>query len=285
MFNERVRDLTLASLVADAYCLGSHWVYDEEQLKKLNTNWEELNKACSIWHKGKQAGEFTHYGDQLYILHKFLEDKDWFDVKAYVQTWYDKMKIYNGYIDGSTRETMENIDKGEEIPCGAYSHDLAIIGRIAPLLKVSANKEEFLQNVQSFVKATHNDVTVLEAAHFFAMLLIEVLNNKDIVQSIIELKDRYSTTIQSWINDGLASKNEESFDAIRNFGPACGVDGGFAGVIHVLCKYSNLKEALMANAKAGGDNSARGMIVAMMFVAQEGVTQIPSNWTNIKVQI
>jgi ADP-ribosylglycohydrolase len=285
MFNEKVRDLTLSSLVADAYCLGSHWVYDEEQLKTLKTDWNELNKACSVWHKGKMAGEFTHYGDQLYILHKFLEDKTQFDVKEYVHVWAEKMDIYNGYIDGSTRETLANIEKGDEVPCGAFSHDLSVIGRIAPLLKVSETKESFLQNVQSFVKATHNDVTVLEAAHFFASLLLEVLNGKDIVLAISELKEHYSTTVQSWINDALASKEEESFDAIRKFGPACDVNEGFAGVIHILCKYSDFKEAMMANAKAGGDNSGRGMIIAFLLVAKYGVSKIPASWMNIKVQV
>ncbi len=285
MFNEKVRDLVLGALVADAYCLGSHWVYDEEQLKNLNTNWETLNKACSIWHKGKLAGEFTHYGDQTYLLYKFLEDKESFTVSEYVTYWYDRMKIYNGYVDGSTRDTIVNIEAGSEVPCGAVSHDLSIIGRITPLLKVSNSKEEFLINIQQFVKATHNDVTILESAHFFAALLWEVLEGKDIVPTMTTLKEKYSTIIQSWVNDGLDSKEEDSFEAIRRFGPACGVDGGFAGVIHILAKYSSFKEAMQANAKAGGDNSARAMIVASLLVARYGVNKIPQEWTKIKVHI
>ncbi len=156
---------------------------------------------------------------------------------------------------------------------------------MAPLLKVSANKEDFLANVQQLVKATHNDVTILEAAHFFATLLWEVLAGKDIVQTITDLKEKYSTTIQSWINDGIASKEEESFDTIRRFGPACSVDGGFASVIHILVKYSSFKEAMQVNAKAGGDNSARGMIIAMLLVARYGTNKIPLEWTKIKVHI
>lgn len=283
MFNEKVRDLVLGTLVADAYCLGSHWVYDEEQLKNLNTNWETLNQACSIWHKGKVAGEFTHYGDQAYLLYKFLEHKESFDINSYVTYWYDRMKIYNGYIDAATRDTIVNIEAGETVPCGAVSHDLSVIGRIAPLLAVSNSKDEFLQNVQTFVKATHNDVTVLEAAHFFANLLFEVLSGKDMFAVMQDMKEKYSTTIQSWMNDGLTSKEEDSFSAIRQFGPACSVDGGFAGVIHILTKYNNFKDAMQANAKAGGDNSARAMIIALFLVARYGVNKIPAEWTKIKV--
>ncbi len=52
-----------AAFVADAYALGAHWIYDEAQLKSLDLNWEALNAPQAIWHKGKQKGDFTHYGD------------------------------------------------------------------------------------------------------------------------------------------------------------------------------------------------------------------------------
>ena len=61
--------------------------------------------------------------------------------------------------------------------------------------------------------------------------------------------------------------------------------GGFAGVIHILGKYTNFKDAMMNNAKAGGDNSARAMIIAMILIAKYGVSKVPQNWTNIKVQL
>lgn len=36
MFDEKkVKDLVLTSLVADAYSLGAHWIYDEQQLSDL----------------------------------------------------------------------------------------------------------------------------------------------------------------------------------------------------------------------------------------------------------
>ncbi len=85
MFDKRkAKELVLGSLIADSYCLGSHWIYDEKELKNLPTNWEELNNACSIWHKGKKAGEFTHYGDQLYFLYQYIIENDNFDLEQYI---------------------------------------------------------------------------------------------------------------------------------------------------------------------------------------------------------
>lgn len=284
--NKKVKELVLASLVTDAYCLGSHWVYDEKQLETLDLDWNELNNAKSIWHKGKNAGDFTHYGDQTLWLYQFLQDKTSFDENEYIDFWKEKMDIYNGYIDSATRKTLENIEKGIN-PTGSDSTDLSIVGRIAPLLLVSNSKEEFLLNVEKFVKVTHNSLDAITTANYFAKVLLEVLSGKGIEESILSLKDEYNTKIQSYIFSGVASKTDETFKTIREFGPACDIEGGFQGVIHLLCKYSNLKELLICNAKAGGDNSARGMIASIIFMAQPNKTlsSIPTNWLNIKATI
>lgn len=284
--NKKVKELVLSSLVADAYCLGSHWIYDEKQLENLEIDWNELNDAKSIWHKDKIAGEFTHYGDQALWLYEFLQDKDNFNVKEYLTFWVNKINSYNGYIDGSSRITLENINDGK-IPSASSSTDLSIVGRIAPLLLVSKTKDEFLQNVENFVKCTHNSNETTSAARFFASLLLEVLDGKMIEESILGLKEKFDTKIQTYIYSGVASKTDDSFKTIRDFGPACDINGGFQGVIHLLCKYNNLKELLIANAKAGGDSSARAMIATIILVAHDSknIAKIPSSWLNIKAKI
>ncbi|WP_419764387.1 MAG: ADP-ribosylglycohydrolase family protein [Arcobacter sp.] len=286
MFDKRkAKELVLGSLIADSYCLGSHWIYDEKELKSLPTNWEELNNACSLWHKGKKAGEFTHYGDQLYFLYQYIIENDNFNLEQYIHFWKEKMENYDGYIDGATKTTLENLNANKDIPCGSLSTDISVIGRIAPLLLISKTKNQFFQNVEKFVRATHNSSIVVEGAKFFAKVLVDVLDNIEMMEAIKERKDEFSTTIQKYVNEGLYSIEDETFDAIRKFGPACGIDEAFGGVIHLLGKYTNFKEALIKNAQAGGDNSARAMIVAMFFIARYGLKVIPKNLTKIKVQI
>ena len=39
MFNkEKINEIITSALVADSYSLGSHWIYDEKQLKDLSIN-------------------------------------------------------------------------------------------------------------------------------------------------------------------------------------------------------------------------------------------------------
>ena len=284
MYEKKIKDLVLSSLVADSYCLGTHWIYDENQLINNDINWEELNAPMAIWHKGKSAGDFTHYGDQNYWLYEFLKDKNSFNEKEFLDFWFEKMKTYTGYIDASCRNTILNIENGV-IPSGANSHDLSIVGRVVPLLKVSKTKEEFLQNVGKFVKLTHNSKEALQSADFFANLLLLVLENNEIEKSILELKNSYDSFFQEMIEKGINSKNSDTFETIRTFGPACDINSGFSGVIHLLCKYDNLKDMLVANSKAGGDTSARAMISSVIFLANKQISEIPKNWLNLKISI
>lgn len=282
MFDEKkVKELILTSLVTDAYCLGSHWVYDEKQLKENDLNWNELNNPLSVWHKDKSAGEFTHYGDQTYWLYEFLQNKETFKENEYLKFWEERIKSYDGYIDGATRETLENI-KNNVTPSGSNSSDLSIVGRIAPLLLVSNSKKEFVENVEKFVKLTHNSEEAVNAAIFFAKVLLECLDGKDVISAIESIKQESNATIQAFVQKGLESKTDDTFEAIREFGPACDVSEGFSGIIHLLSKYKNLKDMLICNARAGGDSSARGMIAAIIFMANQPSSQIPQSWLAIK---
>lgn len=284
MFEEKIKDLILASLAVDSYCLGMHWIYDESVLLENSFDWEKLNAPKAIWHKGKNAGDFTHYGDQTFWLYEFLKDKETFDENLYTDFWYKKMKNYTGYIDGSSRETILNIEN-KVIPFGSNSTDLSIVGRISPLLKVSKTKEEFFVNVEKFVKITHNSELAVVCSDFFAKLLILVLEKNDILESILKLKEQYNKIFTQMIEKGIDSKDKSTFKAIRDFSPACDINGGFSGVIHLLLKYDNLKEMIINNAKAGGDSSARAMIATIIFIANQDIKQLPNEWLNTNTKI
>ena len=284
MFEEKIKDLVSSALIIDSYCLGMHWVYDESQLLDENFDWQVLNAPKALWHKGKSAGDFTHYGDHTLWLYEFLKDKENFDEDLFKEFWLEKMQSYTGYIDGSSRNTILNI-KNNVIPSGSESTDLSIVGRISALLKVSRTKEEFLSNVEKFVRTTHNSKRALECADFFAKLLILVLEKEDITKAILKLKVQYEDTFGKLIEKAIKSKDEDSFKVIRDFGPACDIEGGFSGVIHLLVKYDDLKEMIINNAKAGGDSSARAMIATTIFIANKDINQIPKNWLNINTKI
>jgi len=278
--NNKITDIVLASLVADSYSLGAHWIYSPEELQNSNLDWDNLNAPLASWHNPKQKGDFTHYGDQTVCLYEFIKKSNKFDATNYIRSWKIFMDTYSGYKDGSTTETIKNLINNLNIPCGSLSHDLSIIGRISPLLLVSKDEPTFLRNVNEFVSLTHDSEEVLEAADFFAKVLWGVLQGESVMQSITNAKVIYSARLQNYVKSGLTNE-KDSIEAINEFGPACSTNGGFQGAIYLLNKYGkDFETALIQNAKAGGDSSARGMIVAMIMVAAYGNDIIPQKWVN-----
>ncbi|MCL4431754.1 MAG: ADP-ribosylglycohydrolase family protein [Epsilonproteobacteria bacterium] len=274
--NETIINSMQGALVADAYALGSHWIYDETQLRNLPIDWEDLNTPKAMWHKGKEKGDFTHYGDHGKWLNEYIQTSDYFDPSQYAAFWIKKMENYQGYVDSSSRETLAILKNNPSTLCGASSHDLSIIGRIAPLLFVSKTKEEFLANTQMFVSLTHNSLIALKAAQFFASVLFDVALGAATTEAIKHTA--VDPLLARALGAAINSQGQESFNAIRTFGPACGVEGGFEGTIHVLLSYDDYKSAMIANAQAGGDNAARGMIIGMIMGA--ALKEIPPAWKN-----
>lgn len=274
---KKIEEIIVATLAADSYSLGSHWVYDEKQLKELPIDWDSLNAPQALYHKGKVAGDFTHIGDQAFLAYEFLKDKKSFDEDAYLKFWEEKMSSYTGYVDGATRETLANLKQGEKV--GSNSDDFSVIARISSLLLVSKDEDDFVNNVSAFVKLSHNSKEVIAAATFFARLLFRVKEGQNIEEAMRALSNDFTSFVKESVENGITSKSEDTFAAIRKFGPACGVDGGLPGIVHLLSKYpTNLKELLVQNAKAGGDTSSRAMVATMIIVANSSSDAIPKSW-------
>ena len=115
------------------------------------------------------------------------------------------------------------------------------------------------------------------------MSIINSNLNKEMTDDDIQIKiELFNISLKNKLK---LQKNEDSFKAIRDLGPACDIEGGFSGVIHLLSKYDNLKDMIINNAKAGGDSSARAMIAAIIFVASKDISELPKEWLKINAEI
>ena len=133
--NPKLKDAVMASFIADALSLGVHWVYDTADIDKTYGRLETMvTPELAPYHKPKQKGEFTHYGDQMLALLESVKQTSGFDLSHFSNSWQNLFKSYNGYIDHATKETMENFKSGKNpLKSGSLSSDLAGASRIAPL--------------------------------------------------------------------------------------------------------------------------------------------------------
>ncbi|MHC4959371.1 MAG: ADP-ribosylglycohydrolase family protein [Planctomycetota bacterium] len=121
-----MNDAVLGALVADAASLGLHWIYDPERVRAVGGDAPEFvepdlanyrGTTAYFAHKGKRAGDPSHYGEQLSVLLRSLDRTGGvLDVADYERRFVESFGpggTWVGYVDFATRETLRNIDRAE----------------------------------------------------------------------------------------------------------------------------------------------------------------------------
>ncbi len=281
---DRATAMILAMFAADSLALGAHWIYDTGLIdRKFGRVDRFLKPSEDSYHRTKERGELTHYGDQALCLLASLAENRGFGLGHFAESWKALFKSYSGYFDQATKATLSNLDAGKgPSVSGSASSDLGGASRIGPLVYRLRNDEERLVAAAKEQTAmTHNQSAVIESAVFFARLTSRVLNGGSPSTVMQELKTEgfLSASLLNWVDQGLESKKRGTRQVVSDFGQACATPAAFPSVIHLIVKYENdLKEALIENVMAGGDSAARGMLVGMVLGAHLGMESIPQDW-------
>lgn len=282
--HNNARAMILGAFAADSLALGAHWIYDTKKIVTAFGRMETFQKpAADSYHPTKQAGQFTHYGDQTLVLLESLAVGQGFDLSHFADQWRKYHADYEGYRDQATRSTLSNFESGENPQtAGSKSTDLGGAARIAPLAYVYRNNGKLLVDyARAQTAMTHNNPLVIDSAAFFASVVFQVLDGAAPVAAIqATFGSQFNREpFSAWISKGLESQNQDTRDTISRFGQMCETPAAFPSVIHLISKYQdNLKEALVANVMAGGDSAARGLLTAMVLGAYQGMEAIPEIW-------
>lgn len=263
------KKLIKAVFIADALSFGAHWVYDTDKLKEEYSGIiEEYRAPMSKFHKGKEAGELSHYGEQAFALLQSISNNQLFDLKQFRDDWIQYLENNEMYMDHSMQDSLEKF-KDSDTLVGAENHELGGIARSLPLfLEENITKADFL----GLVHLTHNGEVVDQTAEFVFKVIQEIMAGKDYKKAIVDNKE---------INQ-FVKKNFEKIDSkdkiVANAddrGQGCSIEQGFPIVLDVLWNADNLLEALTLNIMAGGDTSPRAMVIAAVMAAAEGTDSIP----------
>ncbi len=281
---DKARAMVLASFVADALSLGVHWIYNTNVIDK---KWGRVEKYIKperpTFHPTKDIGEFTHYGDQTLVLLRSVAEQSGFDKLQFAESWKKFFDTYDGYCDGATKTTLENMKGADNATeAGSESDDFAGAARIAPLVFCyRSDLSQLVDSARAQTTVTHNQPEVIDSAEFFARVAVNVLNGgrpTDAIQHTLSEqfnRDPY----QKWVEAGIKSADKETRQAMLDLGQMCEIQAAFPCVIHLITKYEdNLKAALIENIMAGGDSAGRGLTVGMVLGAHLGSDGMPPNW-------
>jgi ADP-ribosylglycohydrolase len=274
----------LASFAADALALGVHWIYDTrriaDQFGRVDTF---MRPGPDSFHPVRKQGEFTHYGDQSYVLLESLSSRRQFDPDDFSKRWIALFTDYDGYYDKATKGTLRNLSRGVPfLQAGSSSEDLAGAARIAPLVACyRENLEALVDAARTQTQMTHNHPTVIDCAEFFARVTWKVLKGKPPVKALEETADEnfQDSPLSKWVGDGIASGDRDSVATIVRFGQSCHFQEALPGVVHLIARYQDdPEEALIQAVMAGGDSAGRGMIAGMVLGARSGLEGLPDPW-------
>ena len=282
MTDNRIKAAVIGAFVADALSLGVHWVYNTGVIDKKLGRVEHYYDPLTSYHKGKKAGDFTHYGDQMLVLLESVSGGG-FDALRFAEMWRTFFADYGGYFDQATKTTLENMDAGKGLTDSASdSDDLAGASRLAALVPVyHDNLEQLVSAARAQTRITHNDDRVLLSADFFARSVFAVLDGQPPLAAMQATLDTHfsDSSIASLIRMGLESRDRDTRETIAEFGQMCSVEAGLPGAVHLISRYADdFKTAMVENVMAGGDSSARGMMAGMVLGAAHGMEAIPAAW-------
>lgn len=282
---DNAKAMVLGSFLGDSLALGVHWIYDQGLIAQTHGRLDGLKApAPGSYHATRQAGDFTHYGDQALLLLQCVADKSGFDPIDFSARWRAMFEGgYTGYVDRATRNTLSQLAAGwEPLDAGSASDDLSAAARIAPLVYAYRdNLEALIPACRTQAAMTHNNGKVLDASEFFARTTHAVLSGSSPIDAMTAaLEGRFpGSPLHGWFKQGLDAASEDSILAIARFGQSCHVDGAFQSVVQLIARHQGAPaEALVDSAMAGGDSAARNMIVGMVLCAQSGIGGIPQDW-------
>jgi ADP-ribosylglycohydrolase len=281
---DKAKAMVLASFAADALALGVHWIYNTNVIdKKWGRVEEYIMPERPTFHPTKKLGEFTHYGDQTLVLMQSVAASSGFDPNHFADQWQDFFKSYEGYIDGATKATIENIKAGKEpTAAGSDSDDFAGAARIAPLVyRYRDDLTKLLDSARAQARVTHNHQEVIDSAAFFGSVAFKVLAGEEPLNAVqLTLEAEFNKEpYTKWVADGIKSAEKDTRQAMLDLGQMCEIQAAFPCVIHLIAKYeNNLEEGLIENGMAGGDSAGRGLTVGMLLGAHLGIDAIPPKW-------
>jgi len=280
MNKDKLKGLMWGSLLADAYSLGGHWVYEQNELSTSNLNLKGLNSPLSNYHPTKCAGDFTHYGDQTIWLLEYMQQSKVYDPFVYGKLWQTNMIAYNGYRDKASVDSLLNMKSGRSfLAAGSNSNDLSIVGRHAPIIFTLQGMDEMLESIKFHTCLTHMNKEVLDASKYLAEVTLAMIYNLDLEKTLQERAKFYGKEVESEVQKAFEIKEMPSQEAIQKLGASCSVIGGLASTIHLLINHhENFEELLKVNLLAGGDSAARGMLAGTIVGAKYGFESIKPSW-------
>ena len=294
---ERIRGAIWGQFVGDAFCLGSHWIYD---LTELDQHFPDGPQGFEVpatghYHFGKQSGDQTHYGDGALLFLKSLAERGTFDAVKFGSRFVALFDSpgYRGYRDHATKETIAAFHTfcaaHPDIPfafqSGADDDQPATVSRLAPLAALYCRHPDYLSIVERATLVCQNNRRAVAYARAHALILCELLSGTVFHEAIRTVADSMAdiggadVEVFECITAAVTAAHMDVRETTLRFGQSCPLKSSFSAALQCALHHDgDFAGAMRANAAAGGDSAGRAAMIGAWLGAAYGVDALPRAW-------
>jgi ADP-ribosyl-[dinitrogen reductase] hydrolase len=290
---DRISGAVWGQFVGDAFCLGSHWIYDLKELRTLFPGGPQGfdEPAAGHYHAGKHPGDLTHYGDAALLLLRSMMERNRFDAADFGARFVGMIECpgYRGYRDHAAKGTVDHYRSfREHHPDAAYSFQdgadddqPATVSRLAPLSARYFQAGDYLMHVERLTRVCQNNERAVDFVKGHALVLRELFSGKGLEDSFRSSVEQLSDNSEAaaGIGQARALATLPVLEATMQLGQSCPLPSSFPAAMHCALHYeADFAAALRATAAAGGDSAARSAMIGAWLGAAHGIGAIPAAW-------
>lgn len=296
MSQTQTTEMLLGALVADAACLGLHWIYEPERIARIAqqrggasafapvdaANYENVKGYFA--HDGRHAGMLTQYGEVLRLAIQSMNANGGdFDVAAYQTAFashFGAGGTYQGYIDRPTRAALDNIAR-EQSPSGIDDDQNPAIARLPAIVARYAGDAALPGKIVEAMHVTNVNAVAEAYCRVFADLLMRVMHDEPLAEALDAAVSSADTLIRAELDKALTTEDASSTDFAGEVGRACHLPTAGPVVFHILRHSSSYRDAVERNILAGGDSAGRSILLGAIMARVHGVATpsgIPLDW-------
>ena len=291
-------ELLLGALVADAACLGLHWIYNVDRIAEVTAR---QNGQCAFTpvearnfegvktfaHKTRHNGMFTQIGEVLRLTIQSMNANDGtFDVTAYQSAFaafFGAGGAYQGFMDGPTRGALANI-AAEVSPSGIDDNQTPALARLPAILVRYHGQPELPDMILNAMEVTNVNDTATAYNAVFADILARVMQDEPLHDALETAAQSADASIKDELIDALSTSEDDTtvFAGLTGLmGRACYLPSAGPVMFHILKHSASYQSAIERNILAGGDSAGRAIMIGAIMARIHGVatpTGIPLSW-------
>ncbi|MEP2640012.1 ADP-ribosylglycohydrolase family protein [Roseobacter sp.] len=291
-------DLLLGALVADAACLGLHWIYNVDRVAEVTAR---QNGQCAFTpvdarnyegvktfaHKDRHNGMFTQIGEVLRLTVQSMNANGGaFDVDAYQSdfaNFFGAGGAYNGFMDRPTRGALDNIAAGKS-PSGIDDNQTPALTCLPAILVAYNGHENLADMIKTSMEVTNINAEAAAFNAVFADVCTRIMNGETLTSALELAANAAPGAIKADLLNALNAAEDDSvvFAGLNGLmGRACNLPAAAPVMFHILARSKSYQEAVERNILAAGDTAGRSIMIGAIMARVHGVatpTGVPLSW-------